>query len=120
MVRLTINLLLIAAALLAGCYYDNAEELYPNDCKTSGISYQSDIVPVLQQRCYQCHSISENQGNVTLEGYSNISGYVSNGKLMGAIRHDNGFSPMPQDGGQLNSCQLGLFETWISEGAQNN
>ena len=39
---------------------------------------------------------------------------------MGAIRHDNGFSPMPQDGGQLNNCQLGLFEAWISEGAQNN
>lgn len=120
MARLTINLILMSLVLLGGCYYDVYEELYPSDCKTANISYQSDILPILDVKCYQCHSASENQGNVTLEGYSNLKIYADNGKLLGAIRHEGGFSPMPQDGGQLSDCNISYFETWISEGTLNN
>ena len=61
-----------------------------------------------------------NQGNVTLEGYENLLQYVNSGQLLGAIRHDNGYSPMPQSGGKLSDCNISLFEIWVAEGALDN
>lgn len=121
MARLKINLLLLLVlALGEGCYYDVYDELYASDCKTSAISYQQDIVPILSQKCFGCHDAAGNQGNVNLEGYANLKIYVNNGKLLGAIRHDNGFSPMPQDGAKLSPCPISLVELWIAEGALDN
>ncbi len=124
MARLKINLLLMTLVLTllltAGCYYDVYDELYPSDCKTENVSYQADILPILTQKCYQCHDAANNQGNVTLEGYENLKFYVNSGQLLGAIRHDNGYSPMPQSGGKLSDCNISLFEIWVAEGALDN
>jgi|SRR5690606_26629877 hypothetical protein len=120
MVRLTTKLLFLTLVLTAGCYYDVYDELYPSECKTENVSYQADILPILTGKCYQCHDAANNQGNVTLEGYDNLKFYANSGQLLGAIRHDNGFSPMPQSGGKLSDCYISLFGIWVAEGALNN
>lgn len=106
---------------LGACYYDNEEELYPpTDCRTENMSYQSDVVPIISNNCYVCHSAIANNGDVTLEGYDEIKKYVDSGQLMGAINREPGFSPMPQDGPKLNDCSISKIESWIADGAPNN
>ncbi len=112
---------LILLLTLGSCYYDVEEEIYPKtDCNTTNITYSMDIVAVLQSNCYVCHSQAANQGGITLEGYNNLKSYVDNGRFLGAIKHDAGYSPMPQGAPQLPDCQIAQIEQWISDGAPNN
>jgi hypothetical protein len=106
---------------LSSCYYDVAEHLYPGTaCTTDNMSYQTHIVPILSNNCYICHSQAVNTGNITLEGYEELLPYINNGRLMGAIRHESGFVPMPQNASQMSECQIARIEAWIADGALNN
>lgn len=112
---------LILLLMLGSCYYDVEEEIYPKtDCNTDNITYSVNIVAVLQSNCYVCHSQAANLGGITLEGYNNLKTYVDNGRFLGAIRHEAGYSPMPQGAPQLLDCQIAQIEQWILDGAPNN
>lgn len=116
-----IVLFLILLGTANACYYDVEEELYPTlECETQDVTYTSTILPILQNNCYSCHNQAANNGNVTLEGHSNLLRYVNNGQLLGAIRHESGFSPMPQNAAQLVECDIAKIEAWIDAGAPNN
>lgn len=107
--------------VFASCYYDVEEVLYPpSECVTENMSYQSDIRPILQSNCYVCHSAAANTANITLEGHTSLLAYVNNGRLLGAIRHQSGFSPMPQNASQLRACDIAKIESWIESGAPDN
>ena len=110
------------ALLLGGCYYDNEEELYPGigDCDTSNVSYANDVQPVLENSCYHCHDARNHEANINLEGYDQVLIYVNNGRLLGSIRWDSGYSPMPQDAGKLSRCRIAQIEAWIDGGAPDN
>ena len=105
----------------AGCYYDVEEELYTTlECQTENVTYSNQVLSIISDACYQCHSAAQNFGNITLEGHTELKKYVDNGQLLGAIRHDAGFSPMPKNGAQLLECDIEKIEAWINEGAPNN
>jgi hypothetical protein len=114
--------------LLAGCFYDNEEALYLevdlvpfND--TVPVTYQGDILPVLQTYCYECHSsakASSKGGNIILEGYSNIKSAVSNGTLYGSISWDPAFVRMPYNSAKLPSSEIFRVKKWIDDGAPDN
>ena len=105
----------------ASCYYDNELELYGNEeCNTSNISYSAFVEPVLETNCYGCHSTSANQGGVNFEGHANLVSTLAAGRFEGAIRHDSGFSPMPQGAPKLSDCTVDKIIAWIEDGALNN
>ncbi|PHN07952.1 hypothetical protein CRP01_04140 [Flavilitoribacter nigricans DSM 23189 = NBRC 102662] len=107
--------------LLPACYYDVEEELYPDTgCATDNVTYSGTILPILESNCFICHSEAAKNGNVILEGYDNLKGHVDSGRLLGAIRHEAGFSPMPQNQPQLVDCVIEKIETWIEDGAPDN
>ena len=118
----TICVLAISFALGAsGCYYDVEEELYPElECDTQNATFSGTVQPVLSQNCLVCHSAAVNTAGITLEGYNNLKVHVDNGRFLGAIKHQAGFSPMPQGGPQLPECDILKIEQWISDGAPNN
>lgn len=107
---------------VSGCYYDVVEELYPGDasCDTTQVTYTGDILPLLQAQCLVCHSAGSNQGNVNLEGYTQVKTYAENGKLMGSVSHASGYVAMPQGAAQLSSCYVNKIRAWINRGAPNN
>lgn len=111
----------LTSLLITGCYYDNEEDLYPeNTCVTSNMSYSNNILPILEDNRYSCHSQVSNQGGVTLEGYNNLKSYVDNGKLIGVINHQSGFPAMPQGVSKLGQCQIDKIEAWVDQGSPNN
>ena len=107
--------------LLASCYYDVEEELYPTlECQTENATYTGDVLPILNDNCYRCHDAANNFGNITLEGYDRLLEYVDNGKLLGSIQHEPGFSHMPKNAAQLLDCEIEKIEAWVTAGALNN
>lgn len=113
-------LLFLAGFVMSGCYYDNVTDLYPNGCNLIDVSYSRNIVPILETNCLSCHNSISQQGGVVLDEYEDVLEYVENGKLMGSIKHEEGFEPMPLTGGKLSNCQVKKFESWIDAGALDN
>lgn len=115
--------MMIVSVSLFGCYYDNEEELYPNSqqaCGTTPVTYSRDVATIIQNNCLTCHSAAANMGAVTLEGYTSLKTYASNGKLYGVISHAPGYSPMPKGGNKMSDCNIAIIKRWIDDGAPNN
>jgi len=124
--RLKFSLVIFAAisALLASCYYDSEEALYPDlntNCDTILVTFSSDIVPMLANNCLSCHSnaaaaISGN--NIRLEDYADVKTNATT--VQDAIKHIGPNSPMPKNGGKLSSCLISQFDIWVRDGMVNN
>ena len=109
--------------LVSSCYYDVQEELNPVtgvECDTSDVSYATDIQPIFEANCFTCHSEAAALGGVVLEGYDNVQVVANDGRLLGAVNHESGFTPMPQDAPQLGDCNLAMINAWVNAGALNN
>lgn len=107
---------------LSACYNDKEIILYPeSNCTTpTTAAYGADVVPLLNQHCNNCHTGSFASGGVRLDSYAEVKKYVDNGRLMGSIQWQSGFSAMPKNGTKLSSCNIGKIQVWIASGAANN
>lgn len=118
----TIKWLFIGLIFMNGCYYDNEEELYPSagPCVTDNLSFKTDIFPIINNNCVGCHNAAALQGGITMQTYEQIIPYVENGSLLGSIKHESGFSPMPKNVAKMSSCQISKIQQWITDGAPDN
>jgi len=106
---------------LSSCYNDNFQSLYPSGpCDTSQVTYSKDVWPVISAQCTVCHSGATPYGNIALENYSDVVASAKNGKLLGSIRFDAGYSPMPKGGSKLSNCVITKIEKWVKAGTPNN
>lgn len=122
MERKIIKLLAICVVGFSSCYYDSEEALFPvSECVTTAMSYQTNIKPILERNCYACHSAAVNTANITLEGHSELIKHTTGGgRLLGAIKHQSGFSRMPKNTAKLLACDIAKIEQWILDGSPNN
>lgn len=117
---------IVIGNIITGCYFDNEEELYPPEsCESSSVSFNREIVPILESFCYSCHDLTNapSLGNgINLEGHFNFSKYAKDetDKLIGSLKWDGRGSPMPQNGSKLDDCSINRIEVWIEEGRLNN
>jgi len=111
--------------LAVGCTKTNEEQLLLQAkqqelCTKDSISFSNDIVPIIHEYCISCHDAAHANGSVILENYDEVSALASSGDLTGAINHDPGYTPMPNDGRKLTDCEKRALNTWISQGIKNN
>jgi hypothetical protein len=107
--------------LVASCYYDNEEELYgTTECSTENVTYSGNVLKIIDDNCYRCHDAANNFGGITLEGYDNLKAYADSGALLGVIKRESGYSPMPKNEPPLVTCDIEKIEVWIANGALNN
>ncbi len=84
-------------------------------CDTTNITYSGTVYPILDQNCIFCHSGAAPQGGLDFTDYNQLAFVAENGALLGAIKHLQGYSPMPKDGNQLDSCKIRQIEIWIRD-----
>jgi hypothetical protein len=53
------------------------------------------------------------------DNYSDISNFNTN-QLLGSIRHETNYVPMPFDGGKLSDCDIRRIEAWVAAGKPRN
>ncbi len=120
-------LILACIIVLAGCYKDTEEELYPDwsntggaTCDTTNVSFSATVKPIIDQYCAVsgCHNAAGNGGGYVFETYAGVN--LAKGRLLGAIKQEAGYSPMPKGGAKLDVCQIAQISSWVNDGAQNN
>ncbi|PKP50629.1 MAG: hypothetical protein CVT92_14260 [Bacteroidetes bacterium HGW-Bacteroidetes-1] len=117
-----LSILVILSFTLSSCFKDNEEDLYPDGgtCNTENVSFSQTIWPVINNNCVSCHSGAGANAGIRLGSYSEFVEAIDGGRLLGAIKHESGFSAMPQGGAQLNNCSISQIEAWIAQGKLNN
>jgi hypothetical protein len=127
MKRLKKLILIIAGLFLlfSNCTYHNEVDYFndtPNDtinvCDTANMSFQTNVYPVINASCVECHGNSHASAGINLEGYDNVK--KNSVKMMKAIEHKSGASPMPQGASKLPDCTINKLNAWISQGLKNN
>lgn len=89
-------------------------------CDSTQFKYTANISVILSTYCTGCHSGAAASGNIDLSNYNNVKLQATNGKLVGAVTHTVGFSPMPQNASKLSDCQITQIKKWVAAGALNN
>ena len=109
--------LLLCSLIAAGCKYDAASA---DACSTAYVTYSSTITGILRNNgCYSCHGTPLNSGApFNLETHANVIAHQD--RLLGAIKHLNGFAPMPQGKPQMSQCEINQVQAWLEAGAPNN
>lgn len=97
------------------------------------VSYQNDVVPILEQYCLSCHGGVDEAGEKVVELGYDMSTYEG---LMAGSDYGTVIEPgdpdgslfiemivngdMPEEGDPVPPEQIEVLRTWIAEGAQNN
>lgn len=89
-------------------------------CDSSFVRYSTTIKPILDVFCNGCHTGSRPGGGIDYNTFAGVKATVNNGKLMGSIKRESGYSFMPKNGNKLSPCKIGQIQKWIDEGALNN
>ena len=109
-------------ALIAQWISEGAKNITCNaiECVTDNVSYTTNIQPLLDQKCVNCHRGTSPSGGVNLSSYEGVSVVAVNGKLLGAVSHTPPYTPMPYGGQKLEGCQIEMIKQWIEGGSGNN
>ena len=93
---------------------DDMEEM-ENECITENVTYSDDIESILSGcTASSCHGSGSSVGS--LDGYEDAKTFAGFGRILGALRHEPGFSPMPKNRDKLDDCSIAKVEAWIEAG----
>ncbi|MBE0650942.1 MAG: hypothetical protein IH595_08865 [Bacteroidales bacterium] len=90
------------------------------NCDTSSVSFSGSVQPILQKYCIGCHSGSNPSGGINMTNMTSLMVVVNNGSLMGSIRQDAGYNPMPLGGAKLSSCEIATIGIWVNDTTGGN
>lgn len=129
----SLGLIFVLLLAASSCVYQNEEALYPappqveepepvDTCNLPEVvSYKTHVLPLLEKHyCIACHEASDPAGGITLEGYGRLTPYIEDGSLLGSIRYENGFDPMPKGYPRMPACEVEMVAKWITAGYPNN
>lgn len=115
-------LLILLAAGMQACYYDNEKDLYPvvpgTGCDTVALSYSADIKPIIDSRCVACHGSNFPSGNLSLTNHAQVAGSVAS--IINRINRPAGDPLLMPQGNKLDACSIQKIEAWANQGAPNN
>ena len=112
-------IIIIVAAFIQGCYYDDPDILDPNRtvCDTAIITYSGTINPIVTAYCTGCHAGAAAPLGVRTDNYTGVKAIASNGKLLTVISPPHS---MPKGGPRLSDCNIAKIRKWITAGTPNN
>jgi hypothetical protein len=106
---------------LAGCSKASADKLSgAATCDTSGVSYSTQIVDILQNNCYSCHSGATPPTGIRLDTYASLKVFADNGFLVSAVTQNGVVTPMPYGLPRLPVCEVNTIVAWVNQGAPDN
>lgn len=122
----SVLMLLVVSAALHSCSKANETALQQESnltCDTVGMKFKADVLPILTDNCFSCHSAQtylSSGSNLNYEDFGTLEMEVTNGNLLNAIQHTGSVTPMPLNLPQLSDCEINKIRDWINNGAQNN
>ncbi|RYE00371.1 MAG: hypothetical protein EOP54_00265 [Sphingobacteriales bacterium] len=124
--HIVLGVLSISTLSVAGCYKDNAEEMYPpagggSTCETSNVTFSNTVNTIIATKCATagCHAGVYPTG-IDLSDYAGVATIANSGKLMASITHSGSASAMPKGLPKLDDCSIAKIKKWVDDGAPNN
>ncbi|HEY0299018.1 MAG TPA: hypothetical protein VGB84_07350 [Arachidicoccus sp.] len=121
-----LGLCFLASAVFNSCSKANETALQQGSsitCDTVGMKFQADVLPILTDNCYSCHSAQTYQSsgsNINLQDFTTLKSEIASGDLLNAIQHTGSVTPMPLNLPQLSDCEVNKIKDWINNGTQGN
>jgi hypothetical protein len=112
-------IILLAVFVMAGCYYDNEDELYPNNGGTvidtsQTVSYAADIKPIIDGNCATSNCHVSGAQSPALTNYQQTQSNSARIKVRAVEQKD-----MPSSG-PLSASDISKLQKWIDGGSPNN
>lgn len=92
------------------------------------VDFDHEIVPILRQRCIECHSANKKKGGLSLNTRESLmlgsengavikSGDAAGSLLIKVVQSSNSDDQMPPKGDRLTPAEIAHLKNWIQEGA---
>lgn len=112
---------LLSISLLYACGSSKKTEVITAvlDCNTvKEISYKVDILPILEPNCASsgCHNDKSRKHNISVLKIEDVKNAAVKGQLLGAIKHEKGFTKMPMFKPKLKDEEIQKIECWVKNG----
>ena len=91
-----------------------------SSCDTSNYTFSGRINTIVQTWCIGCHNATSTGGGYDFSTYKGVVAAITANRFLGSIQQTAGYSPMPQNSGQLSSCDITAIEKWILQGYPDN
>jgi hypothetical protein len=113
----------LLVCLIFGCKHAPDISYTPKKtCDTASVSYSRDVLPVLQQYCYDCHAGSAAINGFDFTVFANIQllaldsteHYLPDVLFKANLRMPP--APLPL----VDSCSIHKISAWVNQGARNN
>jgi uncharacterized membrane protein len=99
----------------------------PTAAATSSVSFATDVMPILQNRCFNCHGGDSTKEGLSFASYETLMTGSNNGPVIVAGDAANSLlvqmlqkGKMPKRGPKLTPEQVQIIIDWINAGALNN
>ncbi|RQO31898.1 hypothetical protein DBR32_03580 [Taibaiella sp. KBW10] len=112
----------VIAVAFASCSKDNEYDLANNNnviCDTTAVSYANTVAAIMSANCNVCHSGANPSAGIATNTYQGLNAFYSV-TLLGSIRHEANYSPMPNNAPKLSDCDINKVTAWINQGKLNN
>lgn len=110
--------IVVIAAAVAACKSTKKTTETPVakvDCSKTSYTYMTDIKPIMDEKCVQCHNQNLKAG-YNFGEIESVKRAGGNGYLLGTIKHESGYDPMPAHAEQLDQATINKIECWINTG----
>jgi hypothetical protein len=127
--KTTVKLGLITTIILTALFVVTCKHEIPltdkdhNNSDTCGITvftYSGAVAPLMSTYCTRCHGATSPRAGINLTTYDGVKTIALNGKLLGCIKKETGFKPMPPGATKIPDCQILQIEKWVGAGSLNN
>lgn len=99
----------------------------PVDDAVAGVSFANDVLPILENRCLNCHGGDRIEGGLTIRSYADLIAGGESGSVVipgdaeGSLLYQLVSSgEMPKRGANLTPVQLEVLMQWINGGVLDN
>lgn len=93
---------------------------------TAGVDFETQVLPILEAKCFKCHGNGEAKGKLSLEA-KDMTRNIGAGRVIHpgdpekskfiTLLLDDGEDRMPAKGGPLKKASIETLTTWVKEGA---
>lgn len=114
-----LSALFVTTLIIAvSCTNRKKEEIIPSKVCGADSSFQTNIKPIIESKCFPCHSANGNSSDLsTYDNFSSDSASVK--ERINLPQSDSRHMPT-QVNPQLDNCELAAINKWVKAGAKNN
>ncbi len=113
-------LYIIPVLIFSSCTNTSPDDLTDNDPITELVKYDTDIAPIIQSQCIQCHNSNFASGGLALENYTDVRTSTESGSLIDRITRNAGDPLIMPQNSQLPAASINLIIQWQIDGFLEN